>query len=74
MSLENELKELVIKDLGMHDVTMEEYLTGKEIPHGLYNYMAMHANASLTEPIDRVAASEQVKILQQIATRGGGGY
>ncbi len=25
MSLENELKELVIKDLGMHDVTMEEF-------------------------------------------------
>lgn len=25
MSLENELKELVIKDLGMHDITMEEF-------------------------------------------------
>jgi prolycopene isomerase len=58
----------------LDDVTMEEYLAGKEIPHGLYNYMAMHANASLAEPIDLVAASEQIKILQQIATRGGGGY
>jgi prolycopene isomerase len=36
--------------------------------------MGMHANASLAEPIDRVAASEQIRILQQIATRGGGGY
>jgi phytoene dehydrogenase-like protein len=44
------------------------------VPHGLYNYMAMHANASLAEPIDLVAASEQIKILQQIAVRGGGGY
>jgi len=25
VSLENELKELVIKDLGMHDLTMEEF-------------------------------------------------
>lgn len=34
----------------------------------------MHSNASLAEPIDRVAASEQIKILQQIAVSGGGGY
>ena len=58
----------------LDDVTMEEYLAGKPVPRALYSYLAMHANASLAEPIDRVAASEQIKIFQQIATRGGGGY
>ena len=53
---------------------MEDWLGKRTVPHALYNYMAMHSNASLAEPIDRVAASEQIKILQQIATRGGGGY
>jgi glycine/D-amino acid oxidase-like deaminating enzyme len=58
----------------LDETTMDEYLSRREVPHGLYNYMAMHANASLAEPIDLVAASEQIKILQQIAVRGGGGY
>jgi phytoene dehydrogenase-like protein len=58
----------------LDDVSMEDWLSKRRVPHALYNYMAMHANASLAEPIDRVAASEQIKILQEIATRGGGGY
>jgi phytoene dehydrogenase-like protein len=58
----------------LDDVSMEDWLAKRTVPHALYNYMAMHSNASLAEPIDRVAASEQIKILQQIATRGGGGY
>jgi len=58
----------------LDDVSMEDWLRKRTVPHALYNYMAMHSNASLAEPIDRVAASEQIKILQQIATRGGGGY
>lgn len=58
----------------LDDVSMDDWLAKRTVPHALYNYMAMHANASLAEPIDRVAASEQIKILQQIATRGGGGY
>jgi phytoene dehydrogenase-like protein len=58
----------------LDDVSMEDWLAKRRVPHALYNYMAMHANASLAEPIDRVAASEQIRILQQIATRGGGGY
>jgi prolycopene isomerase len=35
--------------------------------------MAFHANASLAEPIDLVAASEQIRILKQIMLQGGGG-
>jgi prolycopene isomerase len=58
----------------LDDVSMEEWLGQRRVPPALYSYMGMHANASLAEPIDRVAASEQIRILQQIATRGGGGY
>ena len=58
----------------LDEVSMKDFLAGEDIPSALYNYLAMHSNASLAEPIDRVAASEQIKILQQIAVSGGGGY
>ncbi len=54
-------------------VTMKEWLESRNAPSALYNYMAFHANASLAEPIDLVAASEQILILQQIMLQGGGG-
>jgi phytoene dehydrogenase-like protein len=59
---------------GLDDVTLHDYLSAREVPAPLYSYLAMHANASLAEPIDLVAASEQIRILQQIAVSGGGGY
>ncbi len=59
----------------LDDVSMETYLERfPDIPFGLWNYMGMHSNASLAEPLDRVAASEQIKILQQIALQGGAAY
>lgn len=58
----------------LDDLSMHDFLARHEIPFPVYSYMAMHANASLAEPIDLVAASEQVRILQQIAFQGGGGY
>ncbi len=42
-------------------------------PTPLYNYMGFHANASLAEPLDLVAASEQILIMKQIMLQGGGG-
>lgn len=59
----------------LDDVSMHDYLARfPDCPRQLYNYMAMHANNSLAEPIDRVAASEQIKILQQLAENMGAGY
>jgi phytoene dehydrogenase-like protein len=59
----------------LDDVSMQEYLDRFEkVPHGFYNYMAMHANGSLAEPVDQVAASEQIKILRHIVLQGAGGY
>jgi len=58
----------------LDEVSMKDYLATLDVPWGLYSYMAMHANASLAEPIDRVAASEQLRIIQEIAASGGGGY
>ena len=55
------------------NVSMEEFLSHYDIPYELYSYMAFHANASLAEPIDLVAASEQILILKQIMLQGGGG-
>jgi prolycopene isomerase len=57
----------------LDDVTMHDFLSRHEVPYRLYSYLAFHANASLAEPIDLVSASEQVKIMQQIALKGGGG-
>ncbi|OFV84045.1 MAG: hypothetical protein A2W26_03265, partial [Acidobacteria bacterium RBG_16_64_8] len=57
----------------LDNVSMHEFLSGRDIPHALYSYMAFHANASLAEPIDLVAASEQIKILKHIMLQGGGG-
>jgi phytoene dehydrogenase-like protein len=59
----------------LDDVSMQEYLSRfPDVPGPLYNNMGMHANASLAEPIDRVAASEQIKIMQQLAADPGAGY
>jgi phytoene dehydrogenase-like protein len=58
----------------LDDVTMDEFISRYDVPEPLYNYMALHSNVSLTEPIDQAAASEQVKIMQQIMLQGGGGY
>ncbi len=46
----------------------------KDLPEQLLDYMRMHANASLAEPIDLVSASEQLVIMQDIALRGAAGY
>ena len=58
----------------LDDVTMADYLSTRDVPWRLQSYLSMHANASLAEPVDLVAASEQIKIMQQIAVSGGGGY
>ncbi len=63
------------KLLELSDLTFDEYLNKQgNVPSSLYWYLAMHANASLAEPIDLVSAYEQASILQQIAIGGGGGY
>lgn len=63
------------KLMDLSDLTFDEYLARLgDIPESLYWYFAMHANASLAEPIDLVSAFEQAAILQHIAVSGGGGY
>ncbi|MFQ5416374.1 MAG: phytoene desaturase family protein [Myxococcota bacterium] len=57
----------------LDDVSMHEYLCEHDVPYELYSYLAFHANASLAEPIDLVAASEQIRIMRQIMVQGGGG-
>jgi phytoene dehydrogenase-like protein len=58
----------------MDDMTFDEWLKERNAPWGVYSFFCMHANGSLAEPIDLVAASEQGAIMQHIATAGGGGY
>jgi phytoene dehydrogenase-like protein len=57
----------------LDDVSMHDFISRHDVPYPLYSYLAFQANASLAEPIDQVSASEQVKIMQQIAFQGGGG-
>lgn len=54
-------------------ITMKEWLDARDTPAPLYNYMGFHANASLAEPLDLVAASEQMTIMKQVMLQGGGG-
>jgi phytoene dehydrogenase-like protein len=54
-------------------ISMEEWLAQRDVPGPLYNYLGFHANASLAEPLDQVAASEQITIMQQVMLQGGGG-
>ncbi|MFN8544123.1 MAG: FAD-dependent oxidoreductase [Candidatus Binatia bacterium] len=62
------------EDIGKLDnVTMHEWLIERGAPSALYNYLGFHANASLAEPIDLVAASEQILIMKQMMLGGGGG-
>lgn len=59
----------------LDDLSTEEWLSRfTELPWALYSYMSMHANASLAEPVELVSASEQVRIMQDIALRGAAGY
>lgn len=55
------------------DITMDEWLSRRTVPSPLYNYFGFHANASLAEPLDLVAASEQLLIMKQLMLNGGGG-
>ena len=57
----------------LDDVTMHDFISRYDVSYRLYSYLAFHANASLAEPVDLVSASEQVKIMQQLARQGGGG-
>jgi phytoene dehydrogenase-like protein len=54
-------------------ITMHEWLAERDVPSALYSYLGFHANASLAEPIDLVAASEQITIMKQMMLQGGGG-
>ncbi|MCP3984241.1 MAG: NAD(P)/FAD-dependent oxidoreductase [bacterium] len=69
-----EMAEMSEEELAKLDnVTMHEWLGERDCPSALYNYLGFHANASLAEPIDQVAASEQILIMQQMMLHGGGG-
>ncbi len=57
----------------LDNVSMHDFLQDYDIPYRLYSYLAFHANASLAEPIDLVAASEQIRIMQHMMIHGGGG-
>jgi phytoene dehydrogenase-like protein len=59
----------------LDELTTEEWLASCDnVPWGFHSYMGMHANGSLAEPIDLVSASEQVRIMQDIALHGAAGY
>lgn len=69
-----EMATMADEDIAALDgITMKEWLDARDTPAPLYNYMGFHANASLAEPLDLVAASEQMTIMKQVMLQGGGG-
>lgn len=57
----------------LDNVSMHDYLLKNDVPFRVYSYLAFHANASLAEPIDKVAASEQIRVMKHMMLHGGGG-
>ncbi len=74
MKIMTEMISMTDEQIHQYDeVTMKEWLEERNCPTALYNYMGFHANASLAEPIDLVAASEQILIMKHMMLQGGGG-
>lgn len=59
----------------LDSVSMDAYLQGHaDVPEEIRSYMAMLSNVLLAGPVEQVAASEQLRILQQIFSAGGWAY
>lgn len=55
-------------------VSFAEFLSGYRIPQSLLSYFGMQANIIFVVPIDRLAASEMIRVLQDFGPGGAGRY
>ena len=58
----------------LDDVSFADFLSGYRIPESLRSYLGMQSNIIFVVPIDRVAASEMIRVLQDFGLGGAGRY
>jgi prolycopene isomerase len=58
----------------LDDVTFSEFLSRYHLPQPLLSYLGMQANIIFVVPIDLLAASEMIRVLQDFGTGGAGRY
>jgi prolycopene isomerase len=58
----------------LDQVTFTDFLSGYRIPQSLLSYLGMQANIIFVVPIDRLAASEMIRVLQDFGLGGAGRY
>ena len=55
---------------GLDQVSFADFLSGYRIPQSLLSYLGMQANIIFVVPIDRLAASEMIRVLQDFGSGG----
>jgi prolycopene isomerase len=58
----------------LDDVTFSEFLARYRLPQSLVSYFGMQANIIFVVPIDLLAASEMIRVLQDFGAGGAGRY
>ena len=58
----------------LDDVTFSEFLSRYRLPQSLVSYLGMQANIIFVVPIDLLAASEMIRVLQDFGAGGAGRY
>ena len=61
-----------IEDL--HNISFHEYLCRYDLPQSLYDYIAAQCNVVFVLPLEQLAASEGIKTMNEMSTRGFGFY
>jgi prolycopene isomerase len=58
----------------LDEVSFADFLTGYRVPESLRSYLGMQSNIIFVVPIDRLAASEMIRVLQDFGLGGAGRY
>ena len=58
----------------LDDVPFTEFLSGYRLPQALISYLGMQANVIFVVPIDLLATSEMIRVLQDFGRGGAGRY
>ncbi len=58
----------------LDDITFGEFISRFDVPKAFYSYIAAQLNVVFVQTIDRIAASEVVRTMQDMAKKGTGYY
>jgi phytoene dehydrogenase-like protein len=74
LNLLGELTLMAPKDIAaLDDISFGEFLGRYKVPKGLYSFLtSLVSDACFVIPVDAVAASEAITVVQQVFLRGGG--